>query len=315
MRIGVALAVVALLGSAPAAAQTPPATFSTRADLVVVHATVLDRKGGFVAGLDRDAFTVYEDGTPQTITVFRNEDSPVTVGIVIDNSGSMEANREAVITGGLAFARASHPDDEMFTVNFNEKISTGLPPDRPFTNDLAVLRRALSGISARGRTALHDALAYAIRHLATGTSQKKVLIAVSDGGDNASSTRLDQVVALARQTDVVIYAIGLVDQYQRRDAKPGVLKQLAKETGGETYFPDRIEQTASILERIAHEIRSGYTIGYAPTNVALDGSYRRIQVTVRAPLDAARGRPDNTRLKVRARAGYLAPSGKHRSVG
>ncbi len=295
-------AILVVAATLRAAAQGPPApapTFSVRSDLVVIHATVTDRKGAFVVGLDRGAFTVYEDDVPQTIAFFKNEDSPVSVGLVIDNSGSMQTTLDAVLASGLAFARASHPDDEMFTLNFNEQVTAGLPPEAPFTNDLVVLRRALLTATAMGRTALYDALASAIRYVATGTRQKKVLVLISDGGDNASRTRLDEVLTLARQSDVVIYAIGLLDQYDR-DAKPRVLKQLAGETGGEHYFPKRVEECGVILGHIAREIRSGYTIGYAPTNPALDGSYRRIRVTATPP--------GNARLNVRARTGYLAPS-------
>jgi VWFA-related protein len=298
----IACAAAAPVASRPTAACQEP-TFSSRSDVVLVHVTVRDRRGRLVPDLDRGAFAVHEEGTPQTVTYFSSADSPVTVGLVIDNSGSMMPKREAVIAAGLAFARASHPQDELFTINFADTLWPGLPAGVPFTSDLDVLRAALRSVGARGKTALYDAIDAALRHQARGAARKKTLIVISDGGDNASTISLDEVLAAARRHDALIYTIGLYNSLDR-DARPGVLKQLARDTGGEAYFPDRVDETTGILERIALEIRRGYTLGYVPTNTALDGRYRRIRVVVSAP--------GQGRLKVRARAGYLAPSrGSH----
>jgi VWFA-related protein len=299
----VATVVMLIASSAAAAAQTsPPAAspspvFTAHSDLVVLHVSVIERKSGFVAGLPKEAFAVYDDGNPQTIAFFRNEDTPVSVGLVIDNSGSMQPKREAVIAAGLAFAESSNPRDEMFTVNFNERVWTGLPPGQ-FTSDRGALRQALLRTTTRGQTALFDAMQLALGQLARGREQKKVLIVISDGGDNASRTaRFADVHDTALRASVVIYAIGLFDS-DDRDAKPKLLRELARATGGEAFFPKHVKEVTPILERIASEIRSGYTIGYAPSAGTLKPGYHAIAVQVRAP--------DRRKLTVRARAGYMA---------
>lgn len=276
----------------PQDAQSPGATFSSATDLVVLHVTVVDRKRGFVSGLPREAFTVYEDNAPQAITFFRNEDSPVTVGLVIDGSTSMHRKRDAVIAAGLAFAQSGHPDDQLFTVHFNERVWHGLPSHQPFTSDLGELRTALQRTTARGKTALFDALAEALVHVERGEAQKKVLIVLSDGGDNASTRQFADVLDMARKSDTVIYTIGMNDQYDD-DADPDVLKELARSTGAEAYFPDDTSELTSLLERIARDIRSGYTIGYAPAKPS--EGFHAVRVEVASDRD----------LTVRARSGYL----------
>lgn len=295
------VALLALVIAAPVAAQdvqSPRATFSSSADLVVLHVTVVDRREGFVAGLPREAFTVYENGQPQRIAFFRNEDSPVTVGLVIDSSSSMHRKREAVIAAGLAFAQSSHPEDQFFTVNFNERPWLGLPPSRPFTTDIAEFRAALQRTPTRGRTALFDALALSLAHVERGDAQKKVLIVLSDGGDNASRRRFPEVLDMARRSDTVIYTIGMADQYDD-DADPDVLKQLAGATGAEAYFPKDTRDLTKLLERIARDIRSGYTIGYVPSAPAK--GFQGVRVDVAAP--------DGKALSVRARSGYMRKGG------
>ena len=252
-----------LLGALLAQDPGTRATFSSRSDLVVLHVSVVDRHAGFVAGLPRDSFVVRENGRVQPIAVFDQDDTPVTAGLIIDNSGSMVARRDAVIAAGLAFAKSSHPADELFTINFNERVWPGLPSGQPFTSDHAVLRDALGHSMARGQTALFDAMLTALRHLDRGGQPRKVLIVVSDGGDNASTARFPEVLDAALRRDVVIYTIGLADPTDR-EAKPRLLKELASVTGGEAFFPRSNEEITPVLERIARDIRSSYTIGYAP---------------------------------------------------
>jgi VWFA-related protein len=282
---------------APAAAfQEPPHTvFSSRSEAVVVHATVHDGKSRLIAGLPQEAFTVFENGQPQAVTFFQNQDNPVTVGLVLDCSTSMQRKRDAVIAAGLAFARSSHPADELFTVNFNEQVWPGLPASVPFTTDVEELRSALQRSSARGRTAMFDAVQFALKHLQKGQRQKKVIILVSDGGDNASRATLQDVLGAALRTDAVIYAISIYDQYDTT-AKPEVLRKLTRATGGQAYFPRDAEDAPAVLTRIAEDIRGGYTIGYIPSTTG-DG-YRAIRVDVRSS--------DGRRLSVRARTGYMA---------
>jgi VWFA-related protein len=282
-------------------AQDPPprAAFSSRTDLVVVRVSVVDRRAGFVSGLPREAFAVREDGRPQPIQFFENEDTPVTVGLLIDSSGSMQPRRDSVIAAGMAFAASSNPADELFTLNFNENVWPGLPPGHPFTSDHDELRRALDRSTARGQTALFDAIAMGLRHLDTGHRTRRVLVVVSDGGDNASHTRFDEVLDAALRKDVVIYTIGIYDS-EDRDAKPGLLRQLADATGGEAFFPRTNAEVTPLLERIARDIRSSYTVGYVPPAGAESHVRRNVRVDVRSP--------DGRKLAVRARSSYISPS-------
>jgi len=278
------------------AAQDPPRKiFSSTSEVVMVHVSVRDRKSRLVPGLPRDAFSVFENGQPQAVTYFENEDRPVTVGLVVDSSGSMQRKRDDVIAAGLAFAKSSHSQDEMFTVNFNEEVWKGLPPSIPFTTDFEELRRALLRSGARGQTALFDAIKTALNHLERGHKEKKVLVVVSDGGDNASKTTYDQVLDTALRMDAIIYTIGVYDEYAK-EAKPELLKKLAESTGGASFFPQDPSEATEILERVAAEIRSGYTLGYSPAATA--GGFRTIRVAVHAP--------DGRKLNVRARSGYVA---------
>jgi Ca-activated chloride channel homolog len=274
-------------------------TIRVNVNMVVLRATAQDHKGVLVSGLGKNDFQVYEDGVLQQIQYFSHDDIPVTVGLVIDNSGSMRPKRADVIAAALAFARSSNSQDQMFVVNFNEKVSFGLPDNTPFTDQVAQLEGALSRIGATGETALYDAVAVALEHLKKGNRDKKVLIVISDGGDNASKHRLTEIMAIAGQPDAIIYTIGIFDE-QDGDRNPGVLKRLAKDTGGEAFLPESLKDVVPICERIAHDIRNQYTIAYVPTNRNRDGSYRIIQVKANAP---GRGR-----LLVRTRTGYFAPS-------
>ena len=278
------------------------AVFSSRSELVALHVSVVDRKADFVAGLPREAFIVYEDGKEQKIAFFENSDTPVTAGLIIDNSGSMTRTREAVIDAGIAFSQASHPAAEMFVVHFNERVWPGLVPPENFTTDREHLRLALLRSTARGQTALFDALLTGLTRLEGGRHQKKVLVVISDGGDNASRTRFEDVLARALRMDALIYSVGLYDQYDR-DANPDLLRKLARSTGAEAFFPRRPSDVGPILDRIARELRSGYTIGYVPTVSLTRAGYRTIEVEVRAP--------DGRKLNARARSGYAA--GPHSS--
>jgi len=268
------------------------------ANLVVLHVTAHDRTGVLVSGLDQNSFQVYEDGTLQQIKYFSHDDIPVTAGLVIDNSGSMQRKRAEVIAAALAFARSSNPQDQMFVVNFNEHVRFALPGDRLFTDQVSELEVALSRINTNGQTALYDAVAAALEHLKKGNRDKRVLIVISDGGDNASRHKLAQIMAMAQRADAIIYTIGLFDDADE-DRNPQVLKQLAADTGGEVFLPQSLKEAVPICERIAHDIRNQYTIAYAPANRKQDGTYRLIRVAASAP---GRGH-----LLVRTRAGYRAP--------
>ena len=265
--------------------------------LVVLQATVTDRQGSVVTNLGERDFQVYEKGVPQHIQLFKNEDIPVAVGLVIDHSASMSPKLAEVTAAARAFVRSSNREDEVFVVNFNEIASLGLPPSVRFTDSTADLERAIMASPTRGQTALYDAIARALEQLQTGSREKKVLIVVSDGGDNASKLGLDQVMKLAEESSAVIYTVGLFDE-QDPDRNPGVLKRVARATGGEAFLPGELGEVVAICERIARDIRHQYTFGYAPSNPARDGSYRAIRVLARSNGPG--------KLSVRTRKGYIA---------
>ena len=288
------------------------ATISVDVDLVVLHATVRNRKGGFVSGLHKENFRVYDDGALQAIRVFQKEDVPVAVGLVVDNSGSMGRKRKDVTGAALAFVRSSNPQDEMFVVNFNERVSFGLPNTKLFSASTSELEKALNGIPAHGETALYDAIEAGLAHLKKATCDKRVLIVISDGGDNASHHTLSQVLESAARSAAIIYTVGLFDEYDE-DSNPRVLRKIAHATGGEAFLPKETGNVVPICERIAADIRNQYTIGYLPSNQRLDSSYRTIKVT-------ATGQHGNV-LRVRTRAGYIAtprrerqPAGSHEEI-
>lgn len=282
----------------PSPASEAPYTFNVSVDEVVLHATVRDRAGTPVAGLGRENFQIYEDGALQKTKYFSHDDIPVEVGLIVDNSGSMGPKRREVIAAALAFAHSSNPQDQMFVVTFNEHVSFGLPENTPFTDQVGQLEVALSRISANGETALYDAVAAGLEHLKKGNRDKRVLIVISDGADNASKHTKAQILAMAGRSDAIIYTIGLFEEGDP-DQHFGVLKQFAKAAGGEAFLPESMKDVVPICERIAHDIRSQYTLAYVPTNRKQDGTYRAVQVKASAP---GRGR-----VSVRTRTGYYSP--------
>lgn len=297
-------AFLVLLGSfagsqvAPAAnsQDTESYRLSVDVNLVVLQATVRDRQGRFAAGLRKQDFEVYEDGVLQSIRLFQHEDVAVTVGLVVDHSGSMHPKIADVTAAAKSFVKFSNPEDEMFVVNFNDRVSIGLPPAIQFSNDATQLAAAIWRFPAFGQTKLYDAIVTTLERLQQGRHDKKVLLVISDGGDNASVHSLAQVTDLAGRSTAIIYTIGLFG-IDDPDRNPKVLHRLAQATGGEAFFPDQFDEVVGICERIAREIRNQYTIGYVPTAAAHSGAYRTIRVVARA---TGRGR-----LFVRARTGYI----------
>jgi Ca-activated chloride channel homolog len=277
-------------------------TVSVRVSMVALHATVVDRKGTPVSDLANENFQVYEDGILQQIEGFRHEDIPVTVGLVVDNSGTMGPKRSEVISSAMAFAHSSNPEDQMFVVLFNEFVSFGLPSNMPFTGRTDRLELALSRMTANGMTALYDALATALIHLEKGDRGKKVLIVISDGGDNASKHKLKEILSMAGRSEAIIYTIGIFDETDP-DRNIRALKQLANATGGESFLPGSTKEIISIFKQIARDIRSQYSITYQSTNKKEDGSYRVIQVRAASP--------ERGRLVVRTRPGYYATMKTH----
>jgi len=273
--------------------------FSVNSELVTLNVTVRDKGNRYVDGLDKEAFTVLENGQAQPLRFFMNEDAPVTIGILIDNSGSMQPNRELVVAAATAFAETSNPQDDIFALAFNEEVRAALATESPFTNDPAVLRDALQrAVTTRGRTALYDAVARGLEYVDQGSHDRKVLVIVSDGSDNASATSFEDVVKKVQSANVVIYAVGLIDPAEMQRT-PKQLRDLAEVSGGELYRPGGVKQVRDVLERIAKEIRHTYVMAYEPDSVR-PGGLRHIRVAVRTP--------NNQKVAVRTRAGYLSAS-------
>jgi Ca-activated chloride channel family protein len=255
-----------------------------------------DRQGGFVSTLREQDFQVYEDGVRQSIRLFRHEDIPVTVGLVVDHSGSMKNKLPEVIAAARTFVRSSNPEDQMFVVNFNEKVSLGLPASIPFSKRADELEAALGKTPAVCETALYDAVSAALGRLEYGDGDRKVLIVISDGGDNASRLNLPDVLKRAGESNAVIYAIGIFDP-DDPDKNPDVLRRLALTTGGEAFFPEELKEVVAICEGIAGDIRHQYTLGYVSGDTAKAAGYRAVRVVARS---AGKG------LIVQTRTGYFA---------
>jgi Ca-activated chloride channel homolog len=276
-------------------AQQPPTFHTESSELVVLPVTVTDAHGALVADLSRDRFTVFDNGRRQDVTLFTAEDTPVTVGLIIDNSASMRRKLGEVVAATVAFARASNPDDEVFTLVFDDDVRDPLPDGTVSAKDTSALYEALSHLTPDGRTALYDGLGAGLARATAGARDRKVLVLMSDGGDNASHATLTEILARARAGNVTIYTIGLFDK-DDDDANPGILKSLAVATGGERFLPRSAGPLIEVCARIAREIRSGYTIGYVPPD--RDGAFHRVSVQVQA----GAGR----KLVVRTRPGYFA---------
>ena len=262
----------------------------------MLHATVVDDKQRIVTTLDRNAFTVFEDGKPQNIISFHHIDIPVDMGIVIDNSGSMREKRNKVNQAALNLVRSSNPRDEVFVVNFNDEQYL----DQDFTNDLRKLKEALEKIDARGGTALYDAVVASADHLKkNGRLEKKVIFVVTDGEDNASAETLEQAVKqLQEENSPSIYAIGILGDEEHPKRAKKALQILADRTGGIAFFPKTLDEVDAISKSIANDIRNQYAIGYKPSNPKGTGGFRQVRVEAKAK--------GHSKLVVRTKSGYYA---------
>jgi VWFA-related protein len=270
----------------------------TEVDEVVLNCTVLDGVQ-LASDLKKENFEVFEDGVKQTLISFQHFDLPVSIALVVDNSGSMGRKRPSVNKSALDLIQASNPQDEAFVVNFSDEAVI----DQDFTSDVNKLREGLSHIEARGGTALYDAVAASADKLATDAKRpKQVLILITDGEDNASTNNQEQTIRRVRQlSGPVIYSIGLLfgDEMSHEEVKNArkALKTLSDETGGMAFFPKSIEQIDEIAAEVARDIRSQYTLGYHSTKPTTDAGFRTVQVV-------AKGK-GHGKLTVRTRTGYF----------
>ena len=285
-------------GNAPAAANAGDddiPIYHSGTQLVDLHVSVLDKNGKLVTDVPEAAFKVYENAVEQPIKLFRREDVPVSMGVIIDNSGSMRDKRAKVAAASLALVKASNQLDEVFIVDFNDDAYL----DQPLTSDIKKLEAALDKIDSKGGTAMRDAIGMSIDYVKDkGRREKKVLLVVTDGNDNTSNESLEQLVRRAQRSEVLIYCIGLLSEEEPREARSAkrALKALAEASGGMDYYPKDLAEVERITPQVAHEIRNQYLLAYSPTNAALDGTYRKIEVKVKGY-----GNPN-----VRTRSGYYA---------
>jgi Ca-activated chloride channel family protein len=288
-------------GQAPSSENNGVYVFRKEVQEVQLHASVLDDKHRMVTDLGRQDFTVYENGEPQRITSFDRRDIPVSLGIIIDNSGSMRDKRPAVNQAALNLVRASNPNDEVFIVNFNDEYYL----DQDFTADLKKMKEGLEKIDSRGGTALYDAVVASADHLEKNARlDKKVLLVVTDGEDNASRESLEQAIRrLQKENGPTVYTIGILGEERQKRAKRA-LSALAEDTGGISYFPRDISEVDSITREVAHDIRNQYVIGYKPASGNQDTGYRTVRVEAKAP--------GHGKLSVRTRTGYY--SGQERAA-
>ena len=270
--------------------------FSARSDLVLLHVTVTDRRGRYVSDLPRESFRVFDNGAPQPLQFFLSEDAPATIGLLIDNSQSMMPNRQELIAAARAFVATSNPRDEVFALTFNNSIRAVLPPDAPFTSDADTMSRALeSSIAPVGQSAVHSAILQGIDYLERGRYERKVLVLVSDGADNASPVDFGSTLSRVEGSNVVVYSVGLLDTVLN-DGKPGRLKQLAEATGGRAFFPKDAAAVSAALRKVADDIRHAYVVAFEPTESVRRAEAHRVRVAIESP----------HRVVVRARSGYRA---------
>lgn len=274
-----------------------PASLSARTELVPVPVTVTDRDGNFASGLAAKNFEILDNDQPQTIAFFEQQDTPVTVGLLIDHSGSMGPRLPAVAAAISGFARTSNPQDQMFVIDFGDTVSIGLFDGRSFTNDPTQIEHAITSVWARGRTALYDAIAEGITHLKLGDWNKRALIIVSDGGDNASHYKFNQILEMAHSSHAVIYTIGLLSE-SGQEENPEVLRKLSRDTGGLAFFPGLHDSIANLSTEIAHDLRSQYMLAFVPPKESNVTAFHRLTIKVKAP--------GHGKLRVRARSGYTA---------
>jgi Ca-activated chloride channel homolog len=279
-------------------------TLQRNVDEVVLNATVLDDKQHMVATLGKDDFKVYEDGVLQTITSFQHQDIPISLGILVDNSGSMRTKRQAVNNSALVLVKFSNPEDESFVVNFSDEAYI----DQDFTANVTKLRDGLSHIDSKGGTALYDAIMASADYLTKNAKRaKQVLLVITDGEDNASSTTLEETVRRIQDLQgPIVYSIGLLydDSGGGREGRRAkrALEMLANETGGISFFPKNLGQVDQIAEEVAHDIREQYTIGYHSTKPVSQGGFRAVHVDAKAK--------NYNKLVVRTKTGYYPNSKK-----
>ena len=291
-----------LAGAAQSQDEPPVVTLNVDVDLVELHVTVSDHKGHPVGGLMQDNFKVTENNVEQPIAVFKHEDAPVSLGLVVDNSRSIEPRKARLDAAALAFVEKSNPEDEVFIVHFD--FDARLSQD--FTGDHAKLDQALTAAKPFGQTALYDSLLLGLDTMQRAQYPKKAILLITDGIDNVSKSTLNQALDRLKREQVPVYAVGLLSQSGGAASEEALLR-IAEASGGRAYFPQTADEARFTIEGIAKDLREQYTIGYRPTNPNRDGGWRSVRVEITPP----RGAPVD--LDANYRHGYFAPEGRNTS--
>jgi VWFA-related protein len=274
-----------------------PYTLNVHVDLVELHVSVMDDKDRSVGGLGKDHFRVFEKGIEQPISVFKHEDIPVSLGLVVDNSRSMEPRKQRVDAAALSFVQQSNPDDETFVVHFDSDVRL----DQHFTTSLSDLQQTLAGTKPFGQTAIYDALMVAINEMDKAKYDKKALLLITDGEDNSSKATIDEVIEALRRSHISVFSVGLLSDSGGLKAEESLIR-VADASGGRAYFPETVDQARQMMAKIARDLREQYTLGYFPTDPARDGGWRSVRVDINPPS----GFPK--KLSATYRHGYYAGS-------
>lgn len=294
------------VSSSDSPAQNSGYTIGVNVDLVLMYASVFDKNGHFVGGLKGDNFKLYEDGVEQKIESFAQDDVPVSIGILMDLSGSMRPKREQVDKAAEAFIRASNPQDEVFLIGFNDEVE--LLQD--FTGDIDEITDSLDNTIVTGGTSLYDAIYLGIQKAHTGTMPKKAIVVISDGEDRDSYYEFTEILGKVQESEVQVFFVGFMDPIPERgffgkwsksaeEKERDNMERIAEETGGKAFFPDKLSDIHDIVAEIAAELRSQYSLGYFSSNASRDGTFRRVKIRLIGE--------SASKNRIRYRRGYFAP--------
>jgi len=292
------LVLIPVLLASALRAQENTFKLNVNVDLTEVHVNVTDEKDHPIGNLKKDNFRIFEDRMEQKITVFKHEDLPISLGLVIDNSRSMEPRKERLDAAALSFVRKSNPDDETFIVHFDDTARM----DRDFTDSIPLLEETLAGVKPYGQTAIYDALILALEHMQSAKQMKKAILLFTDGIDNSSKHTLSEAIEAAKRAGVSVYPVGLLSQSGGQKAEDALI-HIAEAGGGRAYFPATVDEARLVMERVARDLREQYTLGYFPSNPSHNGGWRSVRIEVVPPA----GSPASTKLNANYRHGYYGP--------
>jgi len=293
------LVVIPLLLVSALWAQEQTFKLNVNVDLTEVHVNVTDEKDHPIGNLKKDNFRVFEDRTEQKISVFKHEDLPISLGLVIDNSRSMEPRKQRMDEATLSFVRKSNPQDETFVIHFDDSARL----DRDFTDSIPLLEDTLASVKPYGQTAIYDALILALEHMDQAKNTNRAILLFTDGVDNSSKHSLSEALDATRRAHVAVYPVGLLSLSGGQKAEDSLIR-IAEVSGGRAYFPVNVDEARADMERVARDLREQYTLGYFSSNPSHNGGWRSIRVDVVPPA----GLPATAKLNANYRHGYYGPS-------